>query len=300
MSGEKNWYLLVNGENDGPHSVEDIIRLIQNREVGPQTQAYGPEADGWRPLSEIPVFVQASAPRSAPAAPPGIAGAVAPITGVGGPVAVQAASAALASDEPKRASTLHLRFDRASEYSKVNFVLRLFGVYYVLYAAHFFLWAGYSFAASVIFGLDMILAIIGGKHHPGLVKYLQRFMNFSVQMSASAMGMTEEIPHIDINSGRDDFPVSVEVTPQMDIGRGDVILRLSGIIFILLFPHLIALYLLSIGAGLAFVIGFFAVIFTGSWPEVIWNFLVGVIRWQLRVGEYMYGFSTTYPSFGLK
>jgi hypothetical protein len=298
MSGEKNWFLLIDGANDGPHSVEDIVRRIQNREVGPQTQAYGPGSESWLPLSEIPQFLRASTPRAAPAAPPGVVHAMAPITGRGGPEAASAVDE-IAVSAPQ-GSTVKLRFDKALKYSRVNFLLRLLGVYYILYAAHFFLWSGYSFAASVIYMLDMILAIIGGRHHPGLVRYLQRFMRFSVRMSASAMGLTEEIPHIDINAERADFPVDVTTDPKMEIGRGDVILRLSGIIFVMLLPHIIALYFLSIGGAVLFVVGFFAVLFTGSWPDVIWNYLVGVVRWQLRVAEYIYGWSTTYPSFGLK
>ncbi len=286
MSGEKTWYLLINGANDGPHAEEEIIRRIQAGEVGPQTQAYGPGSDSWRTLAEIPHFAQASG--QGPAAPPQ-------------PPPITAGSAGLVhAPAVSHSSTLQLRLDKASEYSRVNFLLRLFGVYYILYLAHFFLWVGYSYAACVIFVLDMILAIITGRHHAGLVAYLQRFLRFNVRMMASAMGLTEEIPHIDINARRDDFPVDVTLDPDMEISRGAVILRLSGVIGILLIPHLLALGILGLAFYLAFFVGFLAVLFTGTWPDAIWNFLVGFIRWQLRVVEYVYGLSPDYPSFGLK
>ena len=293
MSNEKNWFLLINGESDGPHSEADIVARIRSGELGPQTQAYGPGADSWRPLAEIPHLAAAAGggpPPAAPARPaqPTMAPILAPA------VAHQAEASG------STGSTVQLRRDKASEYTRLNFLLRLLGVYYVLYVAHFFLWVGYCYAACVVWVLDMILAIIGGEHHAGLVAFEQRFLRFNVRMTASAMGLTEEIPHIDMNVRGEGFPVDLELQPEMAISRGAVILRLSGIICVMLIPHLLALGILGLAGSLAFVVGFFAVLFTGAWPDAIWNFLVGLIRWQLRVTEYVFGLSTVYPAFGLK
>ena len=201
--------------------------------------------------------------------------------------------------EEAGATTLVFAARQAAEYSRINFLLRLFGFYYMLYMAHLAMWVGYRIAAAVASMLNLILALITGRHHRGLVNYLQRFLRFEARMGLSVMGLTEDIPHIDVNARRPDFPVDVATEPGMDIGAGDAILRLSGIIGVMLIPHFLALGVLGFGAFFAFIAGFLAVIFTGNWPAGIFNFLVGLMRWNLRVLEYVFGLSTKYPPFSL-
>ena len=49
----------------------------------------------------------------------------------------------------------------------------------------------------------------------------------------------------------------------------------------------------------AFLAGFFAVVFTGEYPEAIRDFLVGVYRYALRVEAYVGLLTDTYPPFQL-
>lgn len=289
-----------------------------------------PEIADWEPPAEptatvtsadAAVAAQSTPPSAAPptanlpsrpARPPTMDGAPAfspqatPVPAGGRGARPQASGGgAAAAMEPVRegaevaGSTLQLTVRPASEYSRLNFVLRLLGFYYMLYVAHAAMWTGYRIAAAVASSLNLILALITGRHHRGLVNYLQRFLRFEARMGMSVMGLTEEIPHIDVNLRRPDFPVDVTTQPGMEIGAGAVIVRLSGIVGILLIPHFLALGLLGIGAFFAFIAGFFAVIFTGAWPDGIFNFLVGILRWNLRVVEYVFGLSTQYPPFGL-
>jgi hypothetical protein len=48
---------------------------------------------------------------------------------------------------------------------------------------------------------------------------------------------------------------------------------------ILVIPQAIVLALLVVAAFVAWVIAFFAVLFTGRWPEGLRSFVVGVMRW---------------------
>jgi hypothetical protein len=64
-------------------------------------------------------------------------------------------------------------------------------------------------------------------------------------------------------------------------------------------PHLVALTVLAIGAVFAFVGGFFAVLFTGEYPEAIRSYLVSVYRYGLRVEAYVGFLTDVYPPFHL-
>jgi uncharacterized protein DUF4389 len=62
-------------------------------------------------------------------------------------------------------------------------------------------------------------------------------------------------------------------------------------------PHYLVLLVLFAGAVAAFACGFFAVLFTGSYPEGIRDFLVGVYRYALRVEAYAGLLTDSYPPF---
>lgn len=50
---------------------------------------------------------------------------------------------------------------------------------------------------------------------------------------------------------------------------------------------------------MGWVVGSFAVLFTGRWPEVLRTFVVGVMRWFTRVEAYVGLPTDAYPPFRL-
>ena len=66
-------------------------------------------------------------------------------------------------------------------------------------------------------------------------------------------------------------------------------------------PHYILLLLLYIGAVVAVIVAWFAVLFTGRYPRDLFNFVEGVIRWGNRVAGYALILVTDrYPPFRLR
>ena len=69
--------------------------------------------------------------------------------------------------------------------------------------------------------------------------------------------------------------------------------------WLLLIPHIIVLAVLGIAGLVVILIGFFAVLITGKWPQGLRNFLVGLHRWSTRVNAYWYFMTDKYPPFRL-
>jgi hypothetical protein len=64
-------------------------------------------------------------------------------------------------------------------------------------------------------------------------------------------------------------------------------------------PHYVVIALLAIAGVFAFIGGFFAVLFTGEYPQGIRDFLVGIYRYTLRVEAYAGLLTDEYPPFRL-
>ncbi|WP_131786119.1 DUF4389 domain-containing protein [Protofrankia symbiont of Coriaria ruscifolia] len=65
-------------------------------------------------------------------------------------------------------------------------------------------------------------------------------------------------------------------------------------------PHYVVLIFLDIGMVVAVVVGWFAVLATGRLPQVLFDYVVGVLRWSNRVIAYAFLLSTdSYPPFRL-
>ena len=68
---------------------------------------------------------------------------------------------------------------------------------------------------------------------------------------------------------------------------------------ILVIPHMIVMWFLGIALFVAAILAQFSVLFTGTYPRVFFDFVVGVCRWQMRVNAYIRGLTDTYPPFRL-
>jgi hypothetical protein len=104
---------------------------------------------------------------------------------------------------------------------------------------------------------------------------------------------------------RDEYPSTVEqqaVHLEIDYpdAEHDLNRWLPLVKWLLAIPHYIVLVFLSIGALFAVIIAWFAILFTGHYPRGLFDFVVGVGRWWLRVEAYAFLLVTDrYPPFSL-
>jgi hypothetical protein len=90
------------------------------------------------------------------------------------------------------------------------------------------------------------------------------------------------------------YPVRLDATRQDEYHRFLPLVK-----WLLAFPHYIVLFVLGIALIFAKIIAFFAVLFTRRYPEGIFNFVAGVLRWAWRVIAYVYLLRDEYPPFTL-
>lgn len=120
------------------------------------------------------------------------------------------------------------------------------------------------------------------------------FSRFSARVGAYFALLTDQYPstvdeqavHLDI-----DYPDA-----EQDLNRWLPLVK-----WLLAIPHYIVLFFLVIGAFFVWIIAWFAILFTGRYPRGLFDYMVGVGRWALRVEAYVSLLVTdAYPPFSLK
>jgi Domain of unknown function (DUF4389) len=91
------------------------------------------------------------------------------------------------------------------------------------------------------------------------------------------------------------YPVQLDIAPPAPQSRLTVFFRILMVI-----PHAIVLYLVGIAAAVVMLIAWFAIIILGKYPAGMFNFSVGVARWQARVGAYALLLTGVFPPFSLE
>jgi hypothetical protein len=91
-----------------------------------------------------------------------------------------------------------------------------------------------------------------------------------------------------------DYPVDFEIARQAEYHRFLPLVK-----WLLAIPHYFVLIFVGIGAFFALIGGFFAVLFTGRWPQGLFDFIAGTLRWAYRVTAYVFLLTDEYPPFSL-
>jgi len=116
---------------------------------------------------------------------------------------------------------------------------------------------------------------------------------FSTRVSAYLSLLRDEYPSTD-----EDQAVHIEIPypdAQKDLNRWLPLVK-----WFLAIPHYIILWFLYIAAVVCIIFAWFAILFTGRYPRGLFDLVVGVFRWSLRVGVYAFLLATDrYPPFSL-
>lgn len=144
-----------------------------------------------------------------------------------------------------------------------------------------------------LFGATMLMIVFRQKYPRWWFDFARELTRFEMRIGSYVALLTDKYPdteneqsvHLEL-----DYPDAAQ-----DLNRWLPLVK-----WLLAVPHYIVLAVLAVAAVFAVLIAWFAILFTGRYPRGLFDFVVGVGRWWLRVEAYALLLVTDrYPPFSL-
>ena len=154
-------------------------------------------------------------------------------------------------------------------------------------------WSWLFAAGGVLFLATLLMILFRQKYPRWWFDWNVALVKFSTRVGAYIGLLTDVYPSTD-----EEQSVHIEI-PYPDVPK-DLNQWLPLVKWFLAIPHYIVVACLLVAAIVCVVVAWFAILFTGRYPRGLFDFVVGVSRWGLRVAAYAFLLTTDqYPLFSL-
>jgi hypothetical protein len=165
---------------------------------------------------------------------------------------------------------------------------------WLLAIPHWFALLFVELAAFCVIFVAWFAVLITGRYPEGMFNFVAGAVRWVNRVSGYTYLMTEEYPPFSMGE-EPRYPIRTRFQYPDKIARWRPLVQWLAAI-----PHVIALYFVALGAFVAFVIAWFAIVFTKKFPEGLFGFIEGYMRWNTRVVAYYLWMTEEYPPFGLR
>lgn len=183
-------------------------------------------------------------------------------------------------------------------YSRGELLLRtLFGAFYII-LPHLFLLLFVQIWSAILTFIAWWAILFTGKYPENFFNYNLGVHRWGLRLQARIMNLADGYPAFGAKSA--DEKVVLDVEYPETLSRGQLLLKtFFGLIYVLI-PHAFILLFRLIATQVLVFLAWWVVLFTGQFPKSWHNFIVGTIRWSIRVNLYMSFMTDIYPPFNGK
>ncbi|MCK5134732.1 MAG: DUF4389 domain-containing protein [Bacteroidales bacterium] len=190
---------------------------------------------------------------------------------------------------------MKLTIKHQERYSRGELLLRtLFGWLYI-YLPHGFLLMFVSLWGAILQFVAFWVILFTGRYPESMFEFQVGLLKWNVRVTARMYNVSDGYPAFGIKSTDDHTDITVPYPEK--VSRGLTLVRLLFGIFYVYLPHGFILMFRAFFVGILQFLAWWVVLFTAEYPKNMHDWIVGQVRWQMRVNLYMMFMTDTYPPF---
>ena len=190
---------------------------------------------------------------------------------------------------------MKLTIQHQESYSRGELLLRTFFGWLYILLPHAFVLLFLGLWGAILQFVAFWVILFTGRYPQSMFEYQVGLLKWNLRLSARLYNLSDGYPAFGIKS-TDDHTDLVIPYPEK-VSRGLMLLRLFLGIFYVYLPHLFILYFRAIFVGILIFLAWWVVLFTAKYPDFMFDWVTGQLRWQMRVTLYMQYMTDTYPPF---
>jgi hypothetical protein len=164
-------------------------------------------------------------------------------------------------------------------------------VKWLLFIPHYIVLYVLAIVVYVALFISWFAVIITGGYPEGLFSFLLGFQRWTARVAAYLLLQTDRYPPFSLEDDPN-YPVRLQIDYPPRIARWRPLVH-----WLLAIPAVIAAAVIGIVAFFAAVIAWFAILFTGRYPQSLFRTVTIALRWNARVNTYYYWMIDRYPPF---
>jgi hypothetical protein len=165
-------------------------------------------------------------------------------------------------------------------------------VKWLLAFPHWLILGVFGYLVELTTFISWFAILFTGRYPKALFDLAVVYLRWSARTTAYVALLRDDYPPF--GGGSPEYPVRFNVEYPEKLSRLLIFVK-----WLLAIPHLVILALLGVVGFVVYVIAWFAILFTGRFPRSLFDFLVGIGRWSVRVNAYIYLLRDDYPPFSL-
>lgn len=190
---------------------------------------------------------------------------------------------------------MKLTVQHQENYSRGELLLRTFFGWLYILIPHGFILMFVGLWGAILQFVAFWVILFTGRYPQSMFEFQVGLMKWGLRVSARMYNISDGYPAFGIKST--DENTDLVIPYPENVNRGLVLLRFFLGIFYVYLPHGFILMFRAWFVGILVFLAWWVVLFTGKYPDFMFDWVTGQLRWQYRLNIYMMYMTDTYPPF---
>jgi len=190
---------------------------------------------------------------------------------------------------------MKLSIQHQERYSRGELLLRTFFGWLYILIPHGFLLIFVGLWGMVLQFVAFWVILFTGRYPESMFEFQVGLMKWNLRLSARLYNVSDAYPAFGLKA-TDEY-TDLEIPYPEKVSRGLTLVRLLFGFFYVVLPHGLILMFRAWFVGILIFLAWWVVLFTARYPDFIFDWVTGQIRWQMRVSLYLLYMTDVYPPF---